>query len=112
MIYVGISPNRKGWVLFDPATRKTSTTYHCTFDEDMSNRRCALRDFDLRQRKAGPGSTADDERLATLERSLFDDSPVVDYDEPPQGGAEEAYLGPLSSTKRQRHEYHKINAGR
>ena len=82
MIFVGLSANRKGWVLFDPATRKTSTTYHCTFDEDMSNRRCALRDFDLRPRKAGAGATADEERLAVLERSLYEDDAVIDYDEP------------------------------
>jgi hypothetical protein len=98
MIYVGISPNRKGWVLFDPASRKTSTTYHCTFDEDMSNRRCALRDYDLRRHKAGPSATADDERLAKLERSLYDDSPIINYNEPPNG-AEEAYLGPRSSAR-------------
>ena len=84
MIFVGLSPNRKGWVLFDSKTRTTSTTYHCTFDEDMGNRRCALRDFDLRQRKAGPGGSADDERLAVLERSLYDDDPVVGYEEPPE----------------------------
>ena len=100
MIFVGISPNRKGWVLFDPKTRKTTTTYHCTFDEDMSNRRCALRDFDLRQHKAGAGATADERRLAMLERSLYDDSPSIPYDEPPQNsrpeqqGAEEAHVGP------------------
>ena len=35
-------------------------------------RRCALRDFDLRQRKAGPGSSKDEERLALLERELCD----------------------------------------
>ena len=81
MIFVGVSPNRKGWVLFDPATRKTSTTYHCTFDEDMGRRRCALRDFDLRQRKAGSASTDDEKRLANLERALDDDSPTIEYDE-------------------------------
>ena len=58
-IFVGLSAKRKGWVLLDPKTRKISTSYHVTFDEDMAARRCALRDFDLRQtKKAGPGATA------------------------------------------------------
>jgi hypothetical protein len=52
-IFVGLSANRKGWVLFDPKTRKVRTTFHCSFDESLENRRCALRDFDLRQRKTG-----------------------------------------------------------
>jgi hypothetical protein len=73
MIFVGMSPNRKGWVLFDPKTRKTTTTYHASFAEDMVNRRCALRDFDLRQHKAGPGGSRDDECLALLERELYTD---------------------------------------
>jgi transposase InsO family protein len=104
MIFVGISPNRKGWVLFDPSTRKTTTTYHCTFDEDMANRRCALRDFDLRQHKAGPGATADEHRLAQLERSLYNDDAIIDFDDSVHDskghkghkhhGAEEAYTGP------------------
>jgi hypothetical protein len=70
MIYVGSSANRKGFVLFDPRTRKLRTTFHCSFDESFENRRCALRDFDLRPRKAGPGSR--EERAAKLERQLYD----------------------------------------
>jgi len=31
-----------------------------------------LRDFDLRQHKAGPGATADEERLAKMERQVYD----------------------------------------
>ena len=108
MIFVGVSPNRKGWVLFDPATRKTSTTYHCTFDEDMGRRRCALRDFDLRQRKAGSASTDDEERLANLERSLYDDSPTIEYDEarahedeqPLMQRSEEAHRAPPKALQR------------
>ena len=34
-IFVGLSAKRKGWVLLDPKTRKLSTSYHVTFDEDM-----------------------------------------------------------------------------
>ena len=56
MIFVGISENKKGWVLLDPSTRKLTTTYHATFDEDMSNRRCALRDFDLRPQPVQTGN--------------------------------------------------------
>ena len=79
MIFVGISENKKGWVLLDPSTRKLTTTYHATFDEDMSNRRCALRDFDLRQAKAGAGASHDEARQAKLERCLYDDNaPLVD----------------------------------
>ena len=72
-IFVGLSANRKGWLIFDPKTRKTRTSFHCSFDETLEGRRCALRDFDLRQRKAGPGSTKDEERLAMLERELYDE---------------------------------------
>jgi len=31
-IFVGLSPNRKGWVLFDPKTRKLRTTFNCALD--------------------------------------------------------------------------------
>ena len=81
-IFVGQSAKRKGWVLLDPKTRKLSTSFHVTFDEDMATRRCALRDFDLRQtKKAGPGATADEEREAKLERSLYDESPDLKYED-------------------------------
>ena len=81
-IFVGMSAKRKGWVLLDPKTRKLSTSYHVTFDEDMTARRCALRDFDLRQtKKAGPGATADDEREAKLERSMYDESPDLRFED-------------------------------
>ena len=81
MIYVGMAANRKGWVLFDPKTRKLSTTYHCSFDESMENRRCALRDFDLRPAKAGAGASHDEERLAKLERCLYDDNAELDIED-------------------------------
>jgi hypothetical protein len=71
-IFVGLSPNRKGWVLFDPKTRKMRTTFHCAFDESLNDRRCGLRDFVLRPRKAGPGGTRDEERIALLEGELYD----------------------------------------
>ena len=81
-IFVGLSAKRKGWVLLDPKTRKLSTSFHVTFDEDMAARRCALRDFDLRQtKKAGPGATADEEREAKLERSLYDETPDLKYED-------------------------------
>ena len=102
MIFVGLSANRKGWVLFDPATRRTSTTYHCTFNEDMSNRVCALRDFDQRQRKAGPGASADDERLAVLERSLYDANADLDIEEKQEEAHKDpSDLGESPSTIRQ-----------
>ena len=69
-----------GWVLLDSETQKLSTSYHVTFDEDVASRRCALRDFDLRQtKKAGPGATADEEREAKPERPLYDESPDLKY---------------------------------
>jgi len=73
-IFVGLSANRKGWLIFDPKSRKCKTSYHCSFDESLEGRRCALRDFDLRQKKAGPGASRDEERLALLERELYEDS--------------------------------------
>ena len=59
-------------MLFDPKTRKMRTTFHCAFDESLNNRRCGLRDFVLRPRKAGPGGTRDEERIALLEGELYD----------------------------------------
>ena len=76
-IFIGISANRKGWVIFDPATRKARTSYHVSFDESMENRKCALRQFDLRQHQAGPGATTAAERAAQLERELY----VADADQ-------------------------------
>jgi hypothetical protein len=70
---VGISANRKGWLIFDPATRRVRTSYHVKFDESMENRKCALRQFDLRPRKAGPGASAEEERAALLDRQLYVD---------------------------------------
>ena len=97
-IFVGISANRKGWIIFDPKTRKCYTTFHASFDESLDGRRCALRDFDLRECKAGAGATRDEERLAKLERKLYEeevDLPFEDTserflgnDRPPSGGAE------------------------
>ena len=72
-LFVGISANRKGWLIFDPATRRVRTSYHVKFDESMENRKCALRQFDLRPRKAGPGASAEEERAALLERQLYVD---------------------------------------
>ena len=73
MIFVGISVNRKGWVLFDPKTRKVRTTYHCTFDESLEGRRCALLDYELRQKKAGPDASFSDEQLK-MQSDLYDRS--------------------------------------
>ena len=78
-----MSANRKGWLLFDSKSRKLRTTFHCNFDETLEGRRCALRDFALRQRKAGPGATRDDERLARLEGELYDDTVNIDIVEDP-----------------------------
>ena len=84
-IFVGMSANRKGWCLFDPKTRKVTTSYHVTFNESMDNRKCALRDFDLRPRKAGPGATLGEERLAVLERALYDAYADIDFDSEDSG---------------------------
>jgi len=48
------------------------TTFHCAFDESLKDRRCGLLDFVLRPRKAGPGATRDEERIARLEGELYD----------------------------------------
>ena len=97
MIFVGMSTNRKGWVLFDTRARKLTTTFHASFDEDMTNRRCALRDFDLRQHKAGPGATRDEERLALLERELY-----IDDQSTHDGGTQqrEAYMDQQHKSQR------------
>jgi hypothetical protein len=78
-IFVGLAPNRQGWVLFDPKTRKLRTTHHCAFDESLKERRCGSLDFVLRPRKAGPGATRDEERIARLEGELYDpDGNLID----------------------------------
>ena len=95
---MGISANRKGWLIFNPKTRKCRTTFHASFDESLEGRRCALRDFDLRERKAGPGATRDEERLAKLERDLYQEEVELPFEDvaeqlsdsgsAPSGGAE------------------------
>jgi hypothetical protein len=72
-IFVGLSANCEGWLIFDPKTRKARTRFQCSLDETLQGNRCALRYLDLRQKKAGPGLTKDDERLAKLERKLYDE---------------------------------------
>jgi hypothetical protein len=51
-IFVGVSPTRKGWMIFDPKTRTIRTSYHCSFNEDFSHRRESLTGFKLRVEKA------------------------------------------------------------
>jgi hypothetical protein len=80
-IFVGMSAQRKGWVIFDPSSRTVRTTYHCRFDESLEGRRCPLRDFVLRPRKAGPGASDDDERVARLEGQLYDTSVDLPFKE-------------------------------
>ena len=72
-IYLGVSSqkNRMGWLFYDPETQKVSTTVHAQFNESSENRRCALRSFDLRQQKAGEGSTDDDEIQARAVRENY-----------------------------------------
>ena len=82
---MGLSANRKGWCLFDPKTRKVTTSYHVTFNESMDNRVCALRDFDLRPSKAGAGASLSEERFATLERALYDANADLDFDSEDSG---------------------------
>jgi hypothetical protein len=51
-IFVGISPNRKGWMIFDPKTRSIRTSYHCSFNEDFSHRRESLTGLQLKVSKS------------------------------------------------------------
>lgn len=84
-IYLGVSSqkNRMGWLFYDPETQKVSTTVHAQFNESSENRRCALRSFDLRQQKAGEGSTADEEIQARAVRENYALGDFGDlYDEP------------------------------
>ena len=46
----------------------------------MDNRVCALRDFDLRPAKAGPGAFKDEERHALFEREVYDVSADLMFD--------------------------------
>ena len=80
-IFVGVSSNRKGWVILDPRTRKLHTTYHCAFNESFEERRCALRDFKLRPKKAGPGASKEEEQQAKLEAALYHEAAEVFDDE-------------------------------
>jgi len=91
-----VSANRKGWVILFPSTRKCRTTFHASFDESLVGRRCWLRDFTLRQSKAGPGATRDEERLANLERELYQehvDLPFEDATESSSPGNDSAPSG-------------------
>lgn len=51
-VFVGVSPNRKGWMIFDPKSKSIRTSYHCSFNEDFSMRRDSLTGFKMRIKKA------------------------------------------------------------
>jgi hypothetical protein len=49
-IFVGVSPDRKGWLILDPKTRKVRTSFHVRFNEDFTNRRDALSGIRLKMK--------------------------------------------------------------
>ena len=81
VIYVGHSPDRLGWRVFDPITFKFSICFELQFDEESAKKRiCALREFDARRTLAKQGSLdelpllGDDFNLDDLETTAAMDS--------------------------------------
>ena len=60
-IFLGVAENRKAWLWLDTKTMKVRASIHCSFDESPEKRRCTLRNFDLRQKKAGPAASTSEE---------------------------------------------------
>jgi hypothetical protein len=60
-IFVGISANRKGWMVFDPKSKTIRTSYHCTFNEDFTHRRESLTGLKTRVSKAKLSSSQERE---------------------------------------------------
>jgi len=81
VIYVGHSPDRLGWRVFDPITFKFSISFELLFDEESAKKRiCALREFDARRTLARQGRLdefpllGDDFNLDDLETAAALDS--------------------------------------
>jgi hypothetical protein len=70
-IFVGMSSNRKGWMVYDLKSKKIRTSYHCSFNESFAQRRCNLTQFDLREHKAGPAASQKELELLQLERDMY-----------------------------------------
>ena len=81
-IFLGVAENRKAWLWLDTKTMKVRASIHCSFDESPETRRCTLRNFDLRQKKAGPAASKSEEAAALRERSLYSVDDFRLYDEP------------------------------
>ena len=61
-IHVGMSANKKAWLVFDPETRKLYATHHCSFNEDFGDRRDALTLYKRRKTRR----TTSTSELATI----------------------------------------------
>lgn len=70
-IFVGISSNRKGWMVYDLKSKKIRTSYHCSFNESFAQRKCNLTQFDLREHKAGPAASQKELEMLQLERDMY-----------------------------------------
>ena len=101
VIYVGHTPDRLGWRVFDPISWKFQVCHELLFDEESAKKRiCALREFDSRRKLAKEGrldelplqaddfNTADIETTAALdsERRLYP-IPLPPPDHAEGGGA-------------------------
>lgn len=72
-IFVGISPSRKGWIIFDTKSKSLRTSYHCSFNEDFTHRKDSLTGFKLRVKKAKLSASQEQELLSVAE--LYSDVP-------------------------------------
>jgi len=50
-VFVGVAHDSKGWLIMDPVTKHIKASYHCTFNEDFNDRRCALSGLRLSMRQ-------------------------------------------------------------
>jgi hypothetical protein len=85
-IFVGISPDRKGWMIFDPKSRSIRTSYHCSFSENFSHRRDSLTGFKLRVANSKLSSAREKELMEVAELFSLDRDEFLLPSDPDYGG--------------------------
>lgn len=79
-IFVGISPQRKGWLVMDPLTHAVRTSTHCGFDENFEGRRDHLTGLDMRIKTPRHFPNKSSLELAQKVRELYEDGSALSFD--------------------------------
>ena len=88
-LFVGMSENRKGWLVLNLQTMKIKTSYHCSFIESMDGRRCALTDRKLKPHLAEISETPEDEVPVEAIFELYEGVDDVSLEEPEDSESED-----------------------